>query len=254
MHGLDLDEYVMVPPELRRVRVCAQCDARFCELANLGTHGCLVHPGVVLHARDAPHTARFYSCCGLRLPDGVVHQRAARGCLALDHSEASLCAPGDAEARLAALADFALVSVPALYERFMIAGHVAYESARAPPGAADLTLRAPALEAAAANHAHRLRAQPGFFAEAPLAAPPVVPALRVALEETRLAMAELGLASPLFARLLDESAERDSDAQRAYCEAHWPEEPGASRALDCRAFSVPFTVRARLASRLAYAL
>lgn len=113
----NLEEFNLLPDDLKKPQLCANCGHSFRECGNIGQLACLIHPGVQLRDNRTGRVA--YSCCGYDV-DSPIYRDQKFGCLRCDHMSFSLpiCSQ---DARLRELGKFQARVIPQLLMQFITA-------------------------------------------------------------------------------------------------------------------------------------
>jgi hypothetical protein len=112
-----LEDYNLLPDDMKRRQKCIQCGVYFKEYENIGLYLCRVHPGVVVvNNQTGCHS---YSCCGYDI-NSRFYRDIAHGCRAIDHMSFKL-SPCDQDKRLKELASFSTKVIPLLLMKYITA-------------------------------------------------------------------------------------------------------------------------------------
>lgn len=110
-----LEDFNLLPDDMKRYQKCVQCGVSFKEFENIGLYLCRIHPGVVIvNNQTGCHS---YSCCNYDT-NSRVYKDIAHGCLSVDHMSFKL-SPCDQDKRLKELASFATKVIPLLLLRYI---------------------------------------------------------------------------------------------------------------------------------------
>ncbi len=110
-----LEDYNLLPDNMKRHQKCVQCGVFFKEFENIGLYLCRVHPGVITINNQTG--GQSYSCCNYDV-NSRVYRDIAHGCLSVDHMSFKL-SPCDQDKRLKELGSFSVKVIPHLLLRYI---------------------------------------------------------------------------------------------------------------------------------------